>query len=42
MTEQAPTKKSFKDTLNLPKTTFNMKANLVQNEPATREGIDTL
>ncbi|MBL8763952.1 MAG: isoleucine--tRNA ligase [Phycisphaerae bacterium] len=26
---------SFKDTLNLPKTTFPMKANLVQNEPAS-------
>ena len=25
----------YKDTLNLPKTSFNMKANLVQNEPAT-------
>jgi isoleucyl-tRNA synthetase len=35
MTEQAAKKKSFKDTLNLPKTAFNMKANLVQNEPAT-------
>jgi len=35
MTEQTEKKKSFKDTLNLPKTTFNMKANLVQNEPAT-------
>ncbi len=30
----APKKKSFKDTLNLPKTSFGMKANLVQNEPA--------
>ncbi len=35
MTDQAEKKKSFKDTLNLPKTPFNMKANLVQNEPAT-------
>ncbi len=29
------TKKSYKDTLNLPKTPFPMKANLVQNEPAS-------
>lgn len=28
-------KRSFKDTLNLPKTSFAMKANLVQNEPAS-------
>ena len=28
-------KKTYKSTLNLPKTTFPMKANLVQNEPAT-------
>jgi isoleucyl-tRNA synthetase len=27
--------KSYKDTLNLPKTSFPMKANLVQNEPAS-------
>ncbi|MBC7834307.1 MAG: isoleucine--tRNA ligase [Phycisphaerales bacterium] len=27
--------KTYKDTLNLPKTAFPMKANLVQNEPAT-------
>ncbi|HBS30040.1 MAG TPA: isoleucine--tRNA ligase [Phycisphaerales bacterium] len=31
---QAP---SYKDTLNLPRTAFPMKANLVQNEPATRQ-----
>jgi isoleucyl-tRNA synthetase len=31
----APAAKSYKDTLNLPKTTFPMKANLVQNEPAS-------
>ncbi|MBY0313197.1 MAG: isoleucine--tRNA ligase [Phycisphaerales bacterium] len=31
----APTAKSYKDTLNLPKTSFPMKANLVQNEPAS-------
>jgi len=28
---------SYKDTLNLPKTAFAMKANLVQNEPASRK-----
>jgi isoleucyl-tRNA synthetase len=32
---QAPAAKSYKDTLNLPKTAFPMKANLVQNEPAS-------
>ena len=30
-------KKSYKDTLNLPKTGFAMKANLVQNEPASQK-----
>ena len=34
MTEQTA-KRSYKDTLNLPKTAFAMKANLVQNEPAS-------
>jgi isoleucyl-tRNA synthetase len=34
MSESA-TKRSYKDTLNLPKTAFAMKANLVQNEPAS-------
>ncbi len=34
MAEQTA-KKNFKNTLNLPKTSFSMKANLVQNEPAT-------
>jgi len=29
--------KSYKKTLNLPKTSFSMKANLVQNEPATQK-----
>ncbi|HEX8915101.1 MAG TPA: isoleucine--tRNA ligase, partial [Humisphaera sp.] len=29
-----PSKKSYKDTLNLPQTTFAMEAKLVQNEPA--------
>ena len=28
-------KNQFKDTLNLPKTSFPMKANLAQNEPQT-------
>jgi isoleucyl-tRNA synthetase len=31
----SPEAKSYKDTLNLPKTGFPMKANLVQNEPAS-------
>ncbi|MCC7145107.1 MAG: isoleucine--tRNA ligase [Phycisphaeraceae bacterium] len=35
MTQQTGEKKTYKDTLNLPKTAFPMKANLVQNEPAT-------
>jgi len=30
-------KKSYRDTLNLPKTSFSMKANLVQREPAMRK-----
>ena len=34
MTTEAPTKKSYKDTLNLPQTAFPMEAKLVQNEPA--------
>ncbi|MEM7577277.1 MAG: isoleucine--tRNA ligase [Planctomycetota bacterium] len=34
MTE-SPEKRSYKDTLHLPKTAFAMKANLVQNEPAS-------
>ena len=33
-TESAPTRKSYKDTLNLPQTPFPMEAKLVQNEPA--------
>ncbi len=33
--QQDEKKKSYKTTLNLPKTAFPMKANLVQNEPAT-------
>lgn len=35
MSQQTDRKPSFKSTLNLPRTTFAMKANLVQNEPAT-------
>src|SRR5690606_23679096 len=31
----APAKRDYKATLNLPKTAFPMKANLVQNEPAS-------
>ena len=37
MTTEAPTKKSYKDTLNLPQTAFPMEARLVQNEPARLE-----
>ncbi len=32
---EAAGKKTYKDTLNLPRTSFAMKANLVQNEPAS-------
>ena len=35
MPDSAQQKKSYKSTLNLPKTAFPMKANLVQNEPAS-------
>ena len=35
MTDQTETKRNYKKTLNLPKTSFPMKANLVQNEPAS-------
>ncbi len=35
MSEQASKPKSFKDTLNLPSTSFPMRANLVQNEAAS-------
>ena len=34
---QATTKKSYKDTLNLPKTDFPMRANLAQNEPISQK-----
>jgi isoleucyl-tRNA synthetase len=37
MTDNAPAKKSYKDTLNLPNTKFGMKANLVQTEPASQK-----
>src|SRR4051812_13056347 len=33
-TESQPVKKNYKETLNLPQTTFAMEAKLVQNEPA--------
>ncbi len=33
MTEQTANKRTYKKTLNLPKTSFSMKANLVQREP---------
>ncbi|HWE04824.1 MAG TPA: isoleucine--tRNA ligase [Tepidisphaeraceae bacterium] len=33
MTTDTPTKKNYKDTLNLPQTSFSMEAKLVQNEP---------
>ncbi len=35
MAQPTQEKRSYRDTLNLPKTAFPMKANLVQNEPAT-------
>ena len=35
MSDQQTDKKTYKKTLNLPRTAFPMKANLVQNEPAT-------
>ncbi len=34
MSTETPTKKSYKETLNLPQTPFAMEAKLVQNEPA--------
>ncbi len=37
-----PDKRSYKKTLNLPKTAFPMKANLVQNEPASIQRWDQL
>ncbi|QQE10298.1 isoleucine--tRNA ligase [Planctomycetota bacterium] len=41
MSEQAE-KRNYKKTLNLPKTAFSMKANLVQNEPASQKRWDKL
>ncbi len=35
-------KKSYKDTLNLPRTSFAMKANLIQNEPASLRRWDQM
>ncbi|WP_432798144.1 isoleucine--tRNA ligase [Poriferisphaera sp. WC338] len=40
MNQQAEEKKNYKKTLNLPKTAFAMKANLVQNEPASMKRWD--
>ena len=37
MTETAQEKRNYKKTLNLPKTSFPMKANLAQNEPASEK-----
>ncbi len=37
---EAPARPNYKKTLNLPRTSFPMKANLVQNEPASRKRWD--
>ena len=37
MTETAQEKRNYKKTLNLPRTSFPMKANLAQNEPASEK-----
>ena len=37
MPQTTPDKRSYKQTLNLPKTAFAMKANLVQNEPQSQK-----
>lgn len=42
MSDQQTDKKTYKKTLNLPKTAFPMKANLVQNEPASIKRWDKL
>ncbi|MEM6459403.1 MAG: class I tRNA ligase family protein [Planctomycetota bacterium] len=42
MPTDAPEKRSYKKTLNLPKTAFPMKANLVQNEPASQKRWEKL
>ena len=38
MSEQKEKAKGYRDTLNLPRTSFSMKANLVQREPQLRKG----
>lgn len=42
MSDQSTDKKTYKKTLNLPKTAFPMKANLVQNEPASQKRWDKM
>ncbi|MEZ6192394.1 MAG: isoleucine--tRNA ligase [Phycisphaerales bacterium] len=42
MSDAQTDKKTYKQTLNLPKTAFPMKANLVQNEPASQKRWDKL
>lgn len=39
---EKPQANRYKDTLNLPKTAFAMKANLVQNEPASVKGWESI
>jgi len=41
MTDTAADKRNYKKSLNLPKTSFPMRANLVQNEPQSRKRWDT-
>ena len=41
MTETAA-KREYKKTLNLPRTTFPMRANLAQNEPASQKRWDAM
>ncbi len=40
MSQQQTEKRSYKNTLNLPKSSFPMKANLIQNEPGSRKRWD--
>jgi len=40
MSQQQTQKRSYKDTLNLPQSSFPMKANLIQNEPGSRKRWD--
>jgi len=42
MSDPKTDKKTYKKTLNLPKTAFPMKANLVQNEPASQKRWDKM